>query len=105
MQRRAVDAYNSDGERLDNVVEEPVVDPDEDDLPFNHWALFRRKFQLPLAEWLGTTMLVCVKIHQNRENLLTIWSDLSEFVVISVSRRRTKPQVPCSHSIGVGDSL
>lgn len=43
---------------MGNVAEEAAVDPDKDDLPFNHWALFRQKFQFPLAEWLGATILV-----------------------------------------------
>ncbi|GAB7356294.1 hypothetical protein MBLNU459_g7097t1 [Dothideomycetes sp. NU459] len=42
-----------------------VPEPEPSDQPFNSWAAFRKRYQDPLGEWLGTTVVVALGLSGN----------------------------------------
>ncbi|KAI5361251.1 Putative major intrinsic protein [Septoria linicola] len=66
IQQRTVSHYGSKGQRRGTLANEAIVDGlDPKDRPFNHWAIARLHLQRPLAEWLGTTVLMFIGISGN----------------------------------------
>lgn len=74
---RTATAQTNDGQQLGTIGEEVQFQPSEDDektltpgtpeedRPFNHWAALRAKYQDPLGEWLGTTIVMALGIGSN----------------------------------------
>ncbi|KAL1304610.1 hypothetical protein AAFC00_003577 [Neodothiora populina] len=74
---RTATAHHPDGRPLGTIGEEVQFSPSDDDAktlapddnpddrPFNPWAGIRRKFQDPLGEWLGTTILIAIGVGSN----------------------------------------
>jgi aquaglyceroporin related protein len=71
IQHRTVSHIDSHGRRRGTLAHEYLADPavaeglNDGDRPFNYWALIRLHLQRPLAEWLGTTVLMFLGVCGN----------------------------------------